>query len=519
MSNYAIAVLLIGCILQPLRADAEIFRPGMQPEEAGIEFAKVQQCKMCHSKTKNVDADPFFSWQGGMMAQAVRDPVYRATLSIANQDIEGVGEFCWRCHAPRGWLEGRSTPADGSQLNKEDMYGVSCDFCHRLIDPRSIEAAKLIKHIPPGYGNAMMVADPENTVRGPYGDGKGAMPHNVKKSEYHRSGRLCATCHNVSNPVFAEDVNKQPPFKFGHVERTYSEWLLSDYAKKGDDGTCQSCHYPKIEGGGQSSRFGSLHRDYFVQHGPVGGSTWVQDATWLMWAGKDMDKKALNLGKKRALELLKTAASLELTFPSPRKAVLRITNLTGHKLPTGYPEGRRMWINVRYLDSRGKILKETGKYGNKWENLFGKTIDVPTLLDEEHTKVYECVPGISPAVAKKFGKKPGPSFHFVLNDITTKDNRIPPKGFKNSTFKEHLCQPVGASYADGQYWDDIELTIPGGCTKISARLMYQSVSFEYIRFLAEENKTDDWGTRLFETWNKTGQCPPVVINQIEKDVD
>jgi hypothetical protein len=82
-----------------------------------------------------------------------------------------------------------------------------------------------------------------------------------------------------------------------------------------------------------------------------------------------------------------------------------------------------------------------------------------------------------------------------------------------------LCQPVGASYADNQYWDDTELAIPKGCAKISARLMYQSVSFEYIRFLAEENKTDDWGKRLFETWNKTGRCPPAVIAQIEKNVD
>jgi hypothetical protein len=519
MSKYIVAVLFIFCILLPLTTQAEVFLPGMQPKEAGIEFAKVQQCKMCHSNTKNGDADPFFSWQSSMMAQAARDPVYLATLSIANQDIAGVGEFCWRCHAPRGWLEGRSTPSDGSQLNMEDRYGVSCDFCHRLIDPRSKEAAKFIQHIPPGYGNAMMVADPENAVRGPYGDGSGAMPHNVKKSEYHRSSRLCATCHNVSNPVFAEDVNKQPPYKFGHVERTYSEWLLSDYSKKGADGTCQSCHYPTVEGGGQASRFGSLRRDYFVQHGPVGGSTWVQDATALWWPREDVDKKALNLGKQRALKLLKTAASLELSFPSPGKAVLRITNLTGHKLPTGYPEGRRMWINVRYYNSRGKLLKEIGKYGNKQETLFGKSITVPTLLDEEHTKVYECIPGMSPTIAKKFGKKPGPSFHFVLNDIITKDNRIPPKGFKNSTFAEHLCQPVGASYTNGQYWDVTELTVPKGCTRISALLMYQSVSWEYIKFLAEENKTDDTRKRLFETWNQTGKCPPAVIAQIEKDLE
>ncbi|MHC4174629.1 MAG: hypothetical protein ACYST5_17065, partial [Planctomycetota bacterium] len=71
---------------------AEVFLPGMQPEESGIEFVKVQQCRMCHSRTENGPADPFFSWQSSMMSQAARDPVFRASLTIANQDIAGVGE-------------------------------------------------------------------------------------------------------------------------------------------------------------------------------------------------------------------------------------------------------------------------------------------------------------------------------------------------------------------------------------------------------------------------------------------
>ncbi len=494
---------------------AEVFMPGMQPEEAGIEFVKVQQCKMCHSGTDNGPADPVFSWQSGMMSQAARDPVYRAALTIANQDIEGVGEFCWRCHSARGWLEDRSTPADGSALNREDMHGVSCDVCHRLIDPLSDEAAKLIKDVPPGYGNAMMVADPANMVRGPYGNTRGAMPHLTAKSEYHASGNLCATCHNISNPLQASDVKTQPPHAFGHIERTYSEWVLSDFSKQGPKGTCQSCHYPKVEGGGQASRFGSLQRDHFVMHGPVGGSTWVQDATWMLWGGKDMDRRAMDMGKQRTLELLRTAATLGLSSVEAGKAVLRITNLTGHKLPSGYPEGRRMWVNVKFLDSSGELLKEIGRYGPKDDTVFGKPVTAPTLLDPEQTQVYECLPAISEAQAKKYGKKPGKSFHFVLNDIIAKDNRIPPKGFKNSSFAEHLSAPVGAVYADGQHWDDVQLEPPAGCARIVVNLMYQAVSWEYMKFLAEENKTDDWGRRLYDAWNRTGKGAPVSIAEIE----
>ena len=58
MRKQYICLLLI--IVLVFTTKAEVFLPGMQPEEAGIEFAKVQQCKMCHSKTKNRNADPFF---------------------------------------------------------------------------------------------------------------------------------------------------------------------------------------------------------------------------------------------------------------------------------------------------------------------------------------------------------------------------------------------------------------------------------------------------------------------------
>ena len=42
-----------------------------------------------------------------MMAQAGRDPVFYAALDIANADAAFSGDFCLRCHVPRGWLDGR----------------------------------------------------------------------------------------------------------------------------------------------------------------------------------------------------------------------------------------------------------------------------------------------------------------------------------------------------------------------------------------------------------------------------
>jgi hypothetical protein len=510
---------------------AELVLPGMQPKEGNIDFNYfgAENCAKCHAVQENAANYPYFTWQGGMMAQAARDPVFRAALAIANQDIPDVGGYCIRCHSPRGWLAGRSTAADASLLTQEsdDMNGVSCAVCHRLVDPLSEEAAKFAKQVPPGYGDAMYVVDTADVVRGPYPDPAGVAPHHKRvQSSYQASGQLCGNCHDVSNPTLAQDSDKQPPHAFGPIERTFSEWLLSDFAKGDNPRTCQSCHFPQIAGGGQATKT-SAHRDYFVRHGATGGSTWVQDALYAISirrnpGGKDaeskmiartfagLDHEALLAGKARAREFLKTAAALGLECSGGR-AALTITNLTGHKLPTGYPEGRRMWINVRFLNGEGKLLSELGQYGARPDTLSGRAVTVPTLLDPEKTRVYECLPGLSKEQADKYHNPPGASFHFILNDVVTKDNRIPPLGFNNAAFASHLAAPVGAEYADGQNWDRIEFPLPPGAAQVEVRLLYQSVSWEYLKFLVEENRSDSWSRLLYDAWEKTDQCPPEEI--------
>lgn len=504
----------------PAEAPSSVFLPGTQPLENGIEFAKVEQCRLCHADTKNGGAaDPMFGWQGGMMSQAARDPIYRAALAIANQDVPGVGEFCVRCHAPRGWLEGRSKAADGSMLTTEDLHGVSCDVCHRLVDPLSPEAKQHAKDVPPGLGNAMLVVDAANVVRGPYGDGQGAMPHGVMKSPLHAGSALCGNCHDVSNPLQAADVRIQPPHAFGVIERTYSEWLLSDYAKQGEAGTCQSCHLPPVPGGGLPARFSDKRREHFVPHGEPGGSTWVQEAVVRLYgSGRDVSRKALAAGVERSRAMLRTAAAVEVSFPGTGTARVRVTNVTGHKLPTGYPEGRRMWLNLTFFDADGREVGQVGRYGDRADTLAGAAVTVPTLLDPDATRVYEAKPAISAEQAARTGKPAGPSFHFVLNDAIAKDNRIPPKGSKNAAFAERGCAPVGATYADGQHWDDSDWPLPAGTAQVRVRLMYQSMSWEYLKFLVEENRTDDWGKRLYGVWTETSRCPPEVMAEIDAPV-
>ena len=89
-----------------------------------------------------------------MMANATRDPLFWAALDIANADAAsigkpGVGDYCLRCHTPRGWLNGNVVKgssggtageagcrllghyaADEGKAN--DYAGVDCHYCHRV---------------------------------------------------------------------------------------------------------------------------------------------------------------------------------------------------------------------------------------------------------------------------------------------------------------------------------------------------------------------------------------------------
>jgi hypothetical protein len=500
------------CIMTGVYVHAEVYLPGTQPQENDIRVGKVKLCKTCHSKTGDESAEPYRNWQGGMMSQASRDPVYLAALTIANQDLPGVGEFCIRCHSPAGWLEGRSKSPDGSDLTDHDRNGVSCAICHRLEDPLSDAGKALVETPPPGYGSGMMVMKENDVVTGPYSDSPAVKSHRTEQSDFLASSQLCGTCHDVSNPLAATDIKTDPPSSYGIIERTYSEWLLSDYAKEPGARSCQSCHFPEVEGGGKAARHKDApHRDYLVQHGPVGGSIWVQNAIIDIYGADEVDADALRQGIEKTRDFLKTAAKLEISFPETAKVNIRVTNLTGHKLPTGYIEGRRMWINMKFMDAEGVLLKEIGEYQLVEAEVGSQTVKARILADADKTRVYECLPGLSEKQAAEYGKAPGKSFHFVLNDIITKDSRIPPKGFNNAAFAERGCAPVGVVYTDGQYWDDVRFELPENCASVEAALIYEPVSFDYIKFLVEENKTDDHGNVLLRAWQKVGDTTAAVI--------
>lgn len=510
---------------------------GTQPHEGAILEDPDVHCASCHGNYAE-DHEAWFGWRGSMMGQAARDPFFFACMAIAEQDAPSVGDLCIRCHSPGGWQEGRSVDTSGDLLNVMDRHGVQCDFCHRVVDhnyemgespAQDEEVLEGISPLPLQYANGEFINDPAPLRRGPYADAEAS--HEFVESPIHRSANMCGLCHDVSSPVFMRaapgdyvptafdeqhpdlDVRNMFP-----VERTFSEWSQSEYASTGvyapqfagtkPDGiisTCQDCHMRDVVGRGCSESGAPLRSDLAL-HDFTGGNTFVPDIIATFFAD-EVDAAQLAAAKSRALGMLQLAATLEVT-PEDFGLTVRVTNETGHKLPSGYPEGRRVWINVAAYDAAEQLVFESGAYD----------FDTGVLTLDDQAKIYEIHPGISPGLAGALGLPAGWSFHFVLSDTVYSDNRIPPRGSTLAGLSEVQSPVVDYDYVDGQHWDDTAFTLPAEAVSATVTLYYQSTSKEYIEFLRDENRTNAWGQNLYDAWVAQGKSPPVVIAQVITDV-
>jgi len=521
----------------------DFFLPGSQPDSTR-NYDSPSNCANCHSGIKNntdISYEPTYGWQGSMMSQAMRDPLYLASLTIANQDAEFAGDLCIRCHAPAGWLSGRSEPTDGSQLTSVDTEGVDCHFCHELINPNSTNANDLIildvleaaGKKPSQAGNGMFVVESDNKRRhGPFNDAD-PKSHQVVYDAYYSESAYCGTCHDVSNPAFTKNGDdyvlntlgeKAPSFNtydMFPVERTYSEWKMSAYnSPTGIKGTvfggnktsvssCQDCHMQDVTGYG-CNKNGVLLRNDLPMHDMTGGNTFVPLLIKQLYAtDPSVNTAALDAGIIRARKMLQNAASLNVSAnieDNGYELKVKVTNETGHKLPSGYPEGRRMWIQVIAKNSTNEIIYESGSY-----NLTTAVLEKKDTKGND-TKIYEAKLAMSANPTEE-------SFHFALNNVVLKDNRIPPRGFTNANFEAIQSPPVNYTYEDGEYYDETEYDLPLETKNVQVKLLYQTTSKEYIEFLRDENTTNNAGIDLYNLWTENGKSTPEIMNELSTDID
>jgi hypothetical protein len=620
-----LAIGAIGAAAEPAvppSQDPLVRMPGTQPNQ--LNLTTPETCLLCHADYDPA-VEPGFNWEGSMMAQAARDPLFWSSMAVAAQDsIWAIGspnatDLCLRCHLPKGWLEGRSDTANGSAMTGGDFDGVQCDFCHRMWDPHfedlyqgtregddwpgywdeagnsgpgsgtlaqtwadaarvaDITAAGAIRfmngqpffdatHRPasPAYTEAssgQYFVSPRGFRRASFADA--VQMHGIEYSRFHKSKYYCASCHDVSNPVLANlgaDPNQPLPSEiqsasaYFPVERTFSEFMLSDYGQQGGaDGlgpfapavfatsrpgnkiaACQDCHMADQPGYGASPDYGTLLRTgdpatsdsaehpYSGQpvHDMTGGNVWVptllastvpsspnydpvnaallgQGASVLtlnLNYGLGLNAAALLAGAQRAQSKLERAAVVEdVSFdPASGSLSFRVQNQTGHKLITGYLEGRRMFVGIKVYDPEVNLIYEINPYDAAAGTLKGLGVagSPPLGPGEAHLDelVYEALMGSTLTGEQK-------TQHFILGDQRFKDNRIPPLGFDIANAPARQAEPVwqgvidpgffsAAEYAAG--YDAITVTIPVTAAIVDIGLYYQTTSREYVDFLRRE---------------------------------
>ena len=528
-------------------------------------------CSACHGASESIPASAAFrphpGWAGSMMANAARDPLFWAALDVANKDVPGAGDYCLRCHTSQGWYGGHvvkqgfglpdndvTQGAAGCLLqgsydapdDYSDFSGLGCHFCHRNM------AQGPASQPLPGNGAAWLDdgdcnGQGEPCRHGPYNYTSGAQPpHAWKYSSFHTESAMCGQCHDVTSPdtgsgalrtlKLADGTDTGVPFP---IERTYSEWQRSTYSAIGGK-TCQSCHMPTSEDpqatactlGGYPNRTGNL-----PVHAFAGGNTWIpgvikgefSDTSTIPGSWQGIGRQAsFDQTIEWARQMLLSAADVETdvsSYAAPRAASpgaialrVKVTNKSGHKLPSGYGEGRRMWLNVQVRDANGALVAESAAYD-------GAT---GVLQADAQARVYEVLQGIwnhngggACDVESASGK---PMFHFVVNDCVAKDNRIPPLGFKPATADDpqgYEVRPVGASYAEtapgsGELvnYDTVgyRFALPAGAVApftATARLYYQTSSKEYIEFLRDEAQAN--GTQGENLMCAGGPARPFVV--------
>ncbi|MGD8618146.1 MAG: hypothetical protein PVH54_03065 [Gammaproteobacteria bacterium] len=636
----------------------EVQMPGTQPED-NVSLDLSGGCDQCHLYSNPV-VTIVPDWRGSIMSHAGRDPLFWATVAIAEQDFDGSGDLCIRCHSMSGWLDGESTPTDGSTLSSSNAAeGVGCETCHKMTNPNDSEHigeqnAPFVANdggdpATGHYGSAQLSMWNDQDRLGPYSDAEAR--HKWLPSQFHRSVDFCGSCHDVSNPVVGDLAHNNGaqiplppedqftkyggttleqkaafnyfPYQFGVVERTYSEYkagLLSrtrvavttdagdlDYndlpaelkvaggsidvsrqaalgaGTGGDyaDGTpryfsCQTCHMRATTAKGCKINNVPVRTDQ-PMHDLTGGNYWMPDVLEYMdgentlVAGGDLtplEISSLIDGKQRALDNLENAATLSVTGNT-----VKVVNLTGHKLISGYPEGRRMWLMIKWYDVADPDplvddpIHIDGEYGPlqlTWDvnqdGAVNQSDKVDTILDLDgtNTRIYEAhgaitqqwatqLVGLNAAygsvpvsydrisgtadytVSQVAAQAPGThheTFHFVLNNQVVKDNRIPPYGMAYDEAAVRSILPVpetrygnpgpGGIY---NYRDEVTLNPPPGAVSAIIELMYQPTSWEYINFLYQANNGSisflaSEGANILDAWLNTGMAEPHVMETV-----
>lgn len=390
-------------------------------------------------------------WAGTMMANAARDPYFLAALTAEMNAVPtlatGIQTKCLTCHAPMASYEARLS---GTNFGLVEMYaselgrdGVACTLCHR------IEAANLGSEA--SFSGQFTIGDETGTARRVYGPlvavATNPMVTRVAMTPtfgaHVRESRMCGACHTLRTEAVDPVTQGLTGIVFPE-QMPYKEWLASSFVSRS---SCQGCHVPTSDGSVRLSSFGPTRGQVpFGKHHFVGGNAFMLGLMREDRAGANELQLSADLANfdasiaRTVNGLSQSTAKLAATACTTVDSMtvdVTVANLTGHKLPTGYPN-RRLWLHVKLVDASGAVVFDSGGVGADGEIAGLDPAYEPhyqTIRQSDQVQVYEAVMG---DIADR------PTLRLLHAAKYLKDNRLLPEGM-NRDVTDAEIRPVGVS--------------------------------------------------------------------------
>lgn len=445
------------------------------------------------------DVNVVDAWRSTMMANSARDPFWRAKVShevLVNPGHQvQLEDKCTTCHAPMGHFDHHFTgqgPYSISYMEQDDIAldGVSCVPCH-------MQKAEGIGDF---FSGQLQLDTAGRPIYGPYAtDAIFGAPMEAFVNYVPQYGPqildagLCAGCHTLLTETV--DINGNLTGDEFVEQATYHEWLNSQFnvEEHAETGiTCQGCHMPLLDdtiGVVLSANYVFLQpKSPFGQHHFAGANSFMLnmlknngDSLRVTASAAQFDSTIARTDRMLQQHTLMLEPQVVGRTADTAFIDVKLTNLAGHKFPSGYPS-RRAWVQLVLTNASGDTLYNNGAptpnhdiagHDPLWEPHYN------TITSADQVQIYEMVMGD------------------VNGNLTTilerakaplKDNRLAPAGFTVGHASYDTTQIVGTALADpdfnhengveGSGTDVVHYHAPmGGYTglvNITAKVWYQS---------------------------------------------
>jgi hypothetical protein len=476
-------------------------------------FSGSGNCTQCHDNltdTSGNDVSIVKDWGTSMMANATKDPLWRAKVATElerNAHLSSVlNDKCTKCHAPMANFE--ITQVQGSEVTlfgpngilepgnefyDAGMNGVSCTACHQIMDDGNLGTLAGSSGHYSINNSKTIYGQYSNITAQPMINSTGYTPAH---SAHISDSALCATCHNLKTPFVdaAGNVLTTTAETEFPEQMPYTEWQHSIFDDAGSNPqSCQDCHMPHTTSKVSNRPNWLTPKEGFAKHELVGSNTTMLTMLRDNAAQLGVTSSNMNLGINRARAMIQSAASVELLSASVTDGILearvKVVNNSGHKAPTSYPS-RRLWLNFRVTDSSNNVVFESGAF-NANGSIVGADNDADQSIYEPHydvitsadqVQIYETIMGNSDNEV---------TYTLLRGAQYLKDNRLTPQGFNKANVPAdvavHGLAANDANFNLGS--DEITYRIPVAVTgelNVSVTLNFQTFMHGFIQDLYQD---------------------------------